>query len=761
MLPSSHMGLRAKILLPIIAIITMAFCGGIVLVIDAANRSIEEAGRLFLTSRAQTLGDAAAASIQRASEDSAVSATIPLVLSTLDPSDMSFSSSADNKQRGANLLLKNIADVSGIYETLYTTNAQGMTLACSMPEAVGKLDISIRDWFQNTISKNVVTFSEPFISRITGEALVAVCRPIVHNGFRGTLTASMRTSSILHTALGRVEERYGIRAMVLSSKGLVLGSLDNELVAKVSYADAAWYQAMANRAWGTVDAELDGKPSIIGFSKLAEGWTAVVFAEKSDIMAASQTINFIGVCALGIALIFSACGVFLVVRSVTRDIGALAEYALCVSKGHPASVPTMQRRDELGVLGEHLVHMVESLRKSISIAEDANRLKGQFLANMSHEIRTPMNGILGMCHLCLRTELSPIQREYVRKAQLSARNLLGIINDILDFSKIEAQCFVLEKQPFILEILLAEVADVVRIQAQEAGLALHMHIDSGVPNTLEGDALRLRQVLLNLVGNAVKFTQQGEVSVRVNMVSAPSGGQHPVLVRFAVHDTGIGISSDGLKRLFQPFSQVDGSMTRRFGGTGLGLAISHHIVAMMGGSIEVESTPEQGSIFSFVLPFSVPMSSLKSEDAADSAAIEDLQPQFKGARVLVVEDNEINQDIAREVLTQGGLDVTVCGNGQEALDIFTSGQANFDLVFMDIQMPVMDGLEATRCIRALTGIGQLPPIVAMTANALPEEREKSLQAGMVDHLTKPLNIGQVFTVLNRWLQARGVDAREV
>lgn len=753
MLHSIQIGLRAKLLLPILFIITVAFCAGIILVIDAANRSIEEAGRLFLTSKAQTLGDATSASIRRASEDSAVSAAIPLILSTLDPQDLQSFASAEDKQHNANTLLGKIADVSGIYETLYTTNVQGMTLACSMPEAVGTLDISIREWFQNTMSKGVVTFSEPFISRITGDVLAAVCRPISINGFHGTLTASMRTCTTLHAALERAEESYGIHAMVLSAKGVVLGSADHALVAKVSYADTAWYQAMANRDWGTVDAELGGKQVLVGFSRLAEGWTAVVFAEKNALMTASQTVRFIGLSALVVALFFSALGVFWVLRSVTHDIGSLAEYAQIVSEGHFALSPAIRRRDELGILGSHLVCMVESLRKNIRDAEDANRLKGQFLANMSHEIRTPMNGILGMCHLCLRTELTPLQRDYVTKAQTSAHNLLGIINDILDFSKIEAQRLSIEKHTFTLNTLLAEVSDVMQVQAQEAGLALYTRIGHDVPERLEGDAMRLRQVLLNLVGNAVKFTQQGEVSVNVDMDSSPTEVQQDVFLRFSVHDTGIGISSEGLSRLFKPFSQVDGSMTRRFGGTGLGLAISHHLVEMMGGAIKVESVPDQGSIFSFVLPFTLPEANQEQDDAEGPAEgpAEDLHLNFKGTHVLLVEDNEINQEVAYELLTQQGIEVTICSNGQEALDIFTSGKAEFDLVFMDIQMPVMDGLEATKRIRALPGKSQHPPIIAMTANALPEEREKSFQAGMVDHLTKPLDIRQLFAVLNHWL----------
>lgn len=780
-----HHGLLGNLLFPIFVVIALTFCAAITLVVGAANRSIEQAGRLSLMGKAQTLSDATAASIRRGSEDTAVSAAIPLVLSSLDRTDSHGYETAKEKQHITNTLLGKISAISGIYESMFVSCSNGTTLASSLPEALNKLNISTLDWFHTTINTKMVTFSEPFLSSITGDVLTAVSRPVSYNGQHGTLTAAMRICSILHAPLERAEESHHIRAMVLSAKGLVAGAINHDIVAKVSYTDTPWFIAIGARQRGTIDAIVDGKEVIVGFARLPEGWTAVVIAERADLMAASQTVTFIGVCTLALTLLLSTLCIYFVVRSVTKDIGVLATYAQAVSLGQPADPPVMGRKDELGMLGGHLAHMVESLRKSISAAEEANRLKGQFLANMSHEIRTPMNGIMGMCHLCLCTTLTTVQRDYISKAQTSAKNLLGILNDILDFSKIEAQCLTIEKHPFVLSTLLTEVEDVVRWQTRAAGLALHLRVGPRVPEHLIGDALRLRQVLLNLVGNAVKFTHEGGVSVDVDvvpmsftaghmsplrlvqgrLVQGSRAGQHAtdladgagltldhapsICLEFSVRDTGIGMDQNGLDRLFRPFSQVDGSTTRRFGGTGLGLAISRHLVELMGGTIVVESTLGQGSNFRFTLPFTEPEAGQVQVSTQHQNSDVMLHPAHKGKRVLLVEDNEINQEIAREILMHAGLDVAVCENGQESVDILSADGAAFDVVLMDIQMPVMDGLEATRRIRALPGKEKYPPIIAMTANALLEEREKSLQAGMVDHLTKPLDIRQVFIVLNR------------
>jgi two-component system sensor histidine kinase/response regulator len=533
----------------------------------------------------------------------------------------------------------------------------------------------------------------------------------------------------------------------------------------------------------------------------------------------------------------------------------------------------------------------EELRRAKEVAEDATRMKSDFLANMSHEIRTPMNAIIGMAHLALRTALDERQHDYVIKIQRAGQHLLGVINDILDFSKIEAGHMTIESVDFELEKLLSSVTDFVSEKTAAKNLELLLDLDPRLPNDLRGDALRLGQVLINYASNAVKFTDQGSIVIRV--VQAEETDDY-LVVRFEVADTGIGLSPDQIRRLFQSFSQADTSTTRKYGGTGLGLVISKRLAELMGGQVGVVSEPGRGSTFFFTArlgrgqaksrtylpqpdlrgrrllvvddnplavhtlsemlrsmtfrveqaasgeealaavaraesdsdPFAVvfldwlmpgldgmetarrigamplnthprrvlvtaygredvlreagstgfdgilvkPVSPSVLFDAAmralgdegaqrtrgggrvagDPTDMRDLT-RLHGARVLLVEDNELNQQVALELLGAAGIQVDLAQNG--AVGVERAEQRSYDLVLMDLQMPVMDGMEATRRIRAMPGRDRLP-ILAMTANAMAGDRERSLGAGMNDHVTKPIDPEELFNVLLRWLPDR-------
>ncbi|WP_338847857.1 response regulator [Massilia sp. W12] len=601
-----------------------------------------------------------------------------------------------------------------------------------------------------------------------------------------------------------------------------------------------------------------------------------------------------------LALAAGALSVWRTTRSITEPLSNAVALAERVSRGDLRCVPIDLSLDETGQLLRALDKMTQSLaeqqtlRLAVQEAEIASRLKSDFLANMSHEIRTPMNGIIGMTHLALQTELKPKQRKYLEKVDAAAKNLLGIINDILDFSKIEAGKLSFESIPFQLEDVLEQLADLSVIKAQDKGLELLFDIGPGVPGSLQGDPLRLNQVLLNLVSNAIKFTERGEVvlSIRRAQDKLPSPGR--ICLHIAVRDTGVGLSQEQQARLFTAFSQADASTTRKYGGTGLGLAISRRLVQMMGGSIGVQSAPGQGACFYFDAEFSLAQEQLAAlphaaeigmqnmrvlvvDDNASAreilvsmlhmlgfaaeavasgaqalAAMEQAQergqdyglvlmdwqmpgmdgvkaiehmrrheklaqvPAFimitaynreeleesartlkidavltkpvspstlldtlltcfgrdavyrarrreredashaaahavRGAHLLLVDDNEVNQEVAQDILREIGVSVAIAGNGEQALFMLRQQAQAYDGVLMDCQMPVMDGYEATRQLRRDPVLQSLP-VIAMTANAMVGDREKCLAAGMNDFVAKPIDVEQLYCTLAKWIK---------
>ncbi len=393
------------------------------------------------------------------------------------------------------------------------------------------------------------------------------------------------------------------------------------------------------------------------------------------------------------------------------------------------------------IVGSYYFRKIAQAKKE---AQQATIAKSEFLANMSHEIRTPMNGIIGMAHLALEGDLDPKTRKYIETIDLSAKNLLGILNDILDFSKIEAGKLNIEKVNFNIYDIVDSVISIFEYKMEEKNLDFELIYDKGIKPTYLGDPVRISQILSNLISNAVKFTKRGKITLIINKISDTK-------LRFEVKDTGIGLDKSKIENIFDSFIQADGTITRDFGGSGLGLSISKKLVELMGGKIWVESQKDKGSSFIFEITLlEVAFSKSRNNNSNKLNTKEDIKV-LGGSNILLVEDNNINQDIIIGLLEGSGINIDIANNGQEAIEMFKINPIKYELIFMDLQMPVMDGFEATSIIRKFN---RKIPIVALTANALKSDIEKTKEAMMCDHLNKPIDVEKLYFTLLKYISKK-------
>ena len=522
----------------------------------------------------------------------------------------------------------------------------------------------------------------------------------------------------------------------------------------------------------------------IHFSEATNPWSVAVNVPISEVLQKSDDIrNYVIIVSfIGIAVI--ALLLYVITRNLTWPILRLADFAKQVGEGNfNVEVPEAKSGDEIGILSaafktmlartnhliskltknseelakknEHLGELNEMLTEAREQAEASNRAKSEFLSNMSHEMRTPLNAIVGMSAIGRKAKDAEKKEDAFKKIEEASSHLLFLVNDVLDMSKMEANMLELSPVTFQFDKMLADAIGLIRIQLEEKGQTLHREIDESVPQALIGDDFRLSQVIVNLLSNAVKFTQkQGEIGLKAFVKEHLSDS---CTLQFEVSDTGVGISAEQQKKLFRMFEQADNSTSRSFGGTGLGLALSKRIVGLMDGDIWVESEPGKGSTFYFTVKLQCCADGLGQDSAvhgtvnpgAASGAEGEGQSDFSGKRILLAEDIEINRDIVIAMLEGTRVEIDSATNGQEAYEMYKADPGKYDLILMDIQMPVVDGLEATRMIRE---IDQQVPIIALTANVFKDDVKNYLECGINDHIGKPLDYAHTIAILHKYLK---------
>ena len=646
--------------------------------------------------------------------------------------------------------LNTVIQGNEFYRDILILNADGICIVSSNPGHVGGY-YGDKPYARDALN-GMFNLGEATVGKVSKRFSVSMAGPVdVAGQVAGAVVIFGDFPKIVDYDAVTTHDAQVIFTALLAPDGLFVAHKDKAIMGNADrlYLDLYRQLSRVGEKGDTVEYSLDGK-DYVGYARVesASKWVIVTSGERDQVFASAYRM---GLVVLGISFAFLCCISLVVVRfanGILSSLLSLIGYAKHVSEGDfDLPLEDSTKTDELGTLHAALQRLVRALRSMLLETQEASKMKGQFLANMSHEIRTPLNAIIGMTHLSLKDgNLTGKQRAYLDNIQLAAKSLLGLINDILDISKVEAGMLELEHIPFNLRDTISNTLSIHQENAGSRGLSLAVEYDPDMPAHFIGDSLRISQVLNNLLSNALKFTREGGVTVRCRGEEEGNSGR--VMARVSVTDTGIGMSPEMLDKLFQPFTQADASITRQFGGTGLGLAISDRLVHLLGGGFDVVSEEGRGTTFTFSMLLERDANALAS--SAEEVPLDQAFEQLKldGKRILVAEDNAINQLIMAELIEPSGAGVVMADNGQQAVDAARDG--NFDLVFMDMQMPVMDGLEATRVIRGFADKDNLP-IIAVTANAMKEDRDKGFASGMNSYITKPIEPRQLLDILKLYL----------
>ncbi len=671
------------------------------------------------------------------------------------------------------------------YVMIGVLNTKGIVLDHTVNDFIGK-DFSNEAFFKEAMAGKVA-IGNPY--RYKEHVVYNVASPVHDVVTEEIIGVVFNVSRLTDTMSERMELGDKGYLFVADKSGTVFIHKDETKVLSKTLAAYDWGKEILNNLDGNTLSFIDeGSAKIARYEYLKNpGWIAVAVRDIGELENPSIEIRNRAVIIAIVILIVLAAIIYLYIKNILDGLLKAVQYAEQVAQGvldkdldfgsssegvfksyvlrpflkligHAKdskevnkikTLEQLNRSDELGVLYKSLYDMVASMRLMVKAADDSSRMKSEFLANMSHEIRTPLNAVIGLAHLFLESkEDNAKKRDYIEKIEIAGKSLLGIINNILDTSKIEAGMFDLEEIHFNLHEIRDQIYTIYQDSAKAKNLDFSFEIDASLNTFYIGDPVRLMQVLNNFVGNAIKFTEKGSISIRcfegsevAKNLECPEGSV-PVCIK--VTDTGIGFTKEQEELLFKPFSQADNSITRRFGGTGLGLTISKHIVQMMNGVLLVDSEANKGTSFTIVVFLTPAKESAITKSEEDGSFSVDLT----GKRILIVEDNMINQLIMEELLAKTNAEIAIADNGQIAVDMVEKQE--FDLILMDMQMPVMDGLKATEIIRQNHTIEKLP-IIAVTANAMKEDKERGISIGLNDYLTKPIDPHNLMLVLYHWL----------